>query len=177
MALIPECTDCHNNARNANAYHTMHWDTFNCQTCHSQDYNNCGSCHVGGEGARIPAYLGFKIGMNPLPDTKSYTYATLRRSLMAPDSWQNYGVSLLPSFDARPTFKYTTPHNIRRWTRRTTVDPGASCFDKCHIINENGIFRNRELFLFNSDLQDWEINADRDIVVDGKLPPGWEGPH
>ena len=38
--------------------------------------------------------------------------ATLRQSLMAPDSWDQYGVANLANFDVRPTYKYTTPHNI-----------------------------------------------------------------
>lgn len=177
MPLLPDCADCHTNLGTANLYHTVHLETFNCQTCHSQNYNNCGSCHIGGSGARIPAYLGFKIGMNPLPATKPYRFATLRRSLMAPDSWQNYGVGQLSDFSVRPTFKYTTPHNIRRWTARTEVGQGKSCFAGCHIAEENGIFRNKELYLFTSDLLDWEREADAGVVVDGKLPPSWGDPH
>ncbi len=102
-------------------------DSFNCQTCHSQDYNNCGSCHVpepgsGHGGARIESHLKFKIGMNPIPETKPYKMATLRQSLMAPDSWDGYGVANLDHFDVRPAYKYTTPHNIIRWTQRTIAD-------------------------------------------------------
>jgi hypothetical protein len=114
--------------------------------------------------------------MNPIPQTRPYRFAVLRRSLMAPDSWQNYGVANLANFDVRPTFKYATPHNIQRWTSRTRVAQGQACYDNCHIINENGTFRNRELYLFRSDLQSWEVAADTGIVVDGKLPPSWGNP-
>ncbi len=111
--------------------------------------------------------------MNPISPTRTYKYATLRRSLMAPDSWKEYGVSQLTNFDVRPTYKYTTPHNIQRWTKRTQVDPGKSCYNNCHVVQEGTTFRNKELYLFNSDLQSWEVNADQGIVVDGKLPSAW----
>lgn len=174
MALKPSCTGCHSNIASSNTYHLMHMNTFNCQTCHSQDYNNCGSCHIGGEGARIPSYQGFKIARNPIPDTKPYPLATVRRSLMAPDSWSLYGTATLVNFDIRPTYKYTTPHNIKRWTSRTQVASGKPCYDNCHIIKEGEVFRNKELYLFNSDLtQSWEINANQNIIVDGHLPTGW----
>jgi rhodanese-related sulfurtransferase len=116
---LPKCEDCHTNISKSNTYHTAHVNSFNCQTCHSQDYNNCGSCHVGGEGARIHAHQKFKIGVNPIPETRPYRLATVRQSLMAPDSWKEYGVPLLAQFDSKPTYKYTTPHNILRWTTRT----------------------------------------------------------
>ena len=173
MPLLPKCESCHAGIENINTYHAVHINTFNCNTCHSQDYNNCGSCHIGGEGARIPSYQGFKIGLNPIPETRNYKFATLRRSLSAPDSWKEYGTANLSNFDIKPTYKYTTPHNIIRWTTRTEVDSGKACYDACHIIAEADSFINKNLYLFNSDLEDWEKNTDVNIVVDGKLPPGW----
>ncbi len=174
MELLPECTDCHSNIAKSNNYHTEHIKDLSCHTCHSQDYNNCGSCHVGGEGARIPSYLGYKIGMNPIPETKPFRMALLRRSLMAPDSWKEYGTPILANFNIRPTFKYTTPHNIQKWTKRTQVASGKLCFDACHAIkNEDGTIRNKELYLFKSDLQSWEITATQGITVDGKFPASW----
>lgn len=177
MPLLPKCQDCHTTIANSNAYHSVHLNTFNCQTCHSQNYNNCGSCHIGGEGARITSHQSFKIALNPIPETKPYKYATVRRSLMAPDSWELYGTPNLPNFNARTTFKYTTPHNIQRWTSRTQVNTGKPCYDNCHIIFEGSTYRNRNLYLFNSDLlQTWEIQANQTIVVDGKLPASWGNP-
>ncbi|MBL7961443.1 hypothetical protein JNL27_14510, partial [bacterium] len=115
-----------------------------------------------------------KIARNPIPATKPYPLATVRRSLMAPDSWSLFGTAALSDFSVRPTFKYTTPHNIKRWTTRTQVADGKSCYDNCHIINEDGVFRNKELYLFNSDLiESWEISANQNIIVDGHLPSGW----
>jgi thiosulfate/3-mercaptopyruvate sulfurtransferase len=175
---LPSCTSCHSNISTSNAYHTEHLGTFSCYTCHSQNYNNCGSCHIGGEGARIVSHQSFKIGMNPIKDIKTqYKFALLRRSLSAPDSWDLYGTSSLSNFGAAPTFKYTTPHNIQRWTTRTRVATGQPCYDNCHIVYESGTYRNRNLYLFNSDLlETWELTADTGIVVDGKLPPGWGTP-
>ncbi|HEY4611396.1 MAG TPA: hypothetical protein VII11_00255 [Bacteroidota bacterium] len=176
MPALPECSDCHKNLASNNIYHSTHLATFNCQTCHSQDYNNCGSCHIGGEGARVPSYQGFKIALNPIPETKPYKYATVRQSLSAPDSWKEYDMPQLAHFDSRPTYKYTTPHNTIRWTTRTKVAAGNACYDNCHIIQENGVYRNKGLYLYNGDLQNWEQNANKNIVVDGKLPAGWGTP-
>lgn len=175
--LSPKCQDCHDDVAESNTFHKEHLKTFDCHVCHSQDYNNCGSCHVGGAGARIPSYLGFKIGLNPIPQDKPYRLALLRRTLAAPDNWEVYGVKQMPAFDVKPTFNYTTPHNILRWTTRTKVEEGGSCFQSCHIIPDGSGSRNRELYLFASDLKEsWEKSANKNIVVDGKLPAGWEKP-
>jgi len=181
---LPQCTDCHSNINNSNPFHSLHINTFSCYTCHSQDYNNCGSCHIGGEGARIHAYQGYKIGMNPIREAgkSQYEFALLRRSLMAPDSWQNYGISNLSNFDIRPTYKYSTPHSIIKITARTgkkNADDNwvvnANCTEGCHISkNPDGTYNNKALYLFNSDLEEWEKAADKDIIVDGKLPASWQ---
>lgn len=174
MELLPKCSNCHSSIEKINIFHSAHVKDLSCNVCHSQDYNNCGSCHVGGAGARIPSYLGYKIGLNPIPETKPFRVALLRRSLMAPDSWKEYGTPILTNFDVRPTYKYTTPHNIQRWTKRTQVASGKPCFDACHAIkNADGTVRNKELYLFKSDLEAWEVNATQSITVDGKLPYTW----
>jgi thiosulfate/3-mercaptopyruvate sulfurtransferase len=180
MPLLPRCETCHPAIDNANLYHSTHIETFNCYTCHSQDYNNCGSCHIHGEGARIPSHQKFKIAMNPIPEIKPYKLATVRQSLSAPDSWKEYGIDNLANFDFAPTYKYTTPHNILRWTERTNVDTvydanHPECAQACHIVRkDDGTIVNKEFYLFEENLEDWEIDADRDIVVDGRLPSGWD---
>ncbi len=181
---LPKCTNCHTNINNSNPFHTKHISTFSCNTCHSQDYNNCGSCHIGSEeGARIHSYQGFKIGMNPIKDTKpQFEFALLRQSLMAPDSWQNYGIPNLVNFDVRPTYKYTTPHGLIKITTRTGYKDGSgnwvtytNCAEGCHIIkNPDGSYKNKELYLFDSDCLPWEKQANTGIVVDGKLPASWQ---
>jgi thiosulfate/3-mercaptopyruvate sulfurtransferase len=171
---LPKCENCHSGINTANDYHSAHYDDFNCQVCHSQDYNNCGSCHVHGEGARIPAYQGFKIAVNPLPLIKpDYDLALVRRAPAAPDSWQEYGVSESSTFAALPTYNYTTPHNILKWTSRTQVEEGQTCAYNCHIRNEGGTLVNKEYYLFEEDLLDWEVAATQSITVDNVLPAGW----
>ncbi|GAB1371065.1 hypothetical protein MASR1M45_11270 [Candidatus Kapaibacterium sp.] len=174
VAQMPKCTDCHSNVGNSNTYHSMHMNDFSCNTCHSQNYNNCASCHIGGEGARITSHLDFKIGMNPIPETRSkYKFAVLRRTLSAPDSWEKFGVAQYSKFEAHPTYNYAAPHNIQKWTARTQVESGKSCYANCHIRNENGTLINKKLYLFQDDLLDWEVNATKKITVDGKLPSKW----
>lgn len=171
---LPKCQNCHTNIATVNNYHSMHYDDFNCQVCHSQDYNNCGSCHVHDEGARIPSYLGFKIAGNPIPDIKTgLKLALVRRAPSAPDTWSVYGVEEMSNFDVFPTYNYTSPHNILRWTSRTTVEEGQSCSTNCHIRNEGGVLVNKELYLFDDDLLDWEKSASASIVVDELLPESW----
>jgi hypothetical protein len=150
----------------------MHLGDFSCQVCHSQDYNNCGSCHIGDEGARIPPYTGFKIAINPLPDLKSFEFALVRRTTAAPDNWSEYGVAEYDDFNVHPTYNYTTPHNIRSLTSRTDVGT-ESCSFNCHIRTEGQTYVNKELYLFQSDLLEWELDANSDITVDGKLPDYW----
>jgi thiosulfate/3-mercaptopyruvate sulfurtransferase len=173
VRAMPSCIKCHPAVTNSNAYHSVHIETFSCNTCHSQDYNNCGSCHVAGTGARVPAYQGYKIGMNPIPQTRNYKFATLRRSLSALDTWSQFGVPNLVSFDAATTYKYSSPHNILKWTSRTQVAAGRPCYDNCHIIKEGATLRNKNLYLFQSDLESWEVNATRSITVDSRLPVAW----
>lgn len=169
---LPECEDCHTGLDDDNIYHIMHINTFNCQVCHSQDYNNCGSCHIHGDGARYPSYLDFKIAKNPIPDIKQgYNLALVRRTLAAPDNWEVYGVDEYANFDAFPTYNYTTPHNILRWTTRT--NQGSTCYLNCHIRNENGTLVNKELYLFMDNLLDWELNATGSMTVDDYLPSKW----
>jgi len=171
---LPECENCHTSIESSNNYHSMHYGDFNCQVCHSQDYNNCGSCHIHGEGARIPSYLGYKIAANPLPELRpGFEFALVRRTLAAPDNWKEYGVDNYVNFEAFPTYNYTTPHNILRWTQRTEVQQGNSCSYNCHIRNDGGTLVNKELYLFDEDLLDWEKNASNSIIVDDKLPQSW----
>jgi thiosulfate/3-mercaptopyruvate sulfurtransferase len=171
---LPKCEDCHTDQQTTNYYHVAHYDDFNCQVCHSQDYNNCGSCHIHGDGARIPAYLGFKIAANPIPGIKTgYDLTLVRRTLAARDNWDKYGVPDYANFNALPTYNYTSPHNILRWTSRTNTAQGKGCSSNCHIRNDNGTLVNKELYLFQEDLLDWEMGATKYITVDNKLPVSW----
>lgn len=174
VAQMPQCTDCHSNVATSNTYHALHGKDFSCQTCHSQSYNSCGSCHIGGEGARITSYQDFKIAENPIKNVKpDLKWVLVRRAPSGPDSWEKFGVAQYTKFDAHPTYNYTSPHNIQRWTERTQVAQGGTCYDNCHIKNEDGKLKNAKIYLFESDLLDWEVQATKPITVDGKLPSKW----
>ncbi len=171
---LPKCENCHTDLKSKNFYHASHMGDFNCQVCHSQVYNNCGSCHIHGDGARVPSYMDFKIALNPIPNVKTeFDFALVRRTLAAPDNWEVYGVPEYSNFDVFPTYNFTTPHNILRWTDRTDVGQGKSCSKNCHIRNEGGTLINKEWYLFEENLLDWEMNATSGITCDDKLPPEW----
>lgn len=170
---LPACEDCHAGLETSNNYHSTHITDFNCQVCHSQDYNNCGQCHIHGDGALFPSYLDFKIAKNPIPETKNYEFALVRRTLAWQENWKEYGITYPEDdFATVPTYNYTTPHNILKITSRTDVGEDH-CASKCHIRTEPDSVYNANLYLFQSDLLDWEINATASITVDGELPAGW----
>lgn len=176
VAMLPQCTDCHSNVMKSNSFHSMHAEDFSCNVCHSQSYNSCGSCHIGGEGTRIMSHQDFKIGINPIRDNKrrNFNMALLRRAPSAPDSWEKYGQAQYTDFAAHPTWNYTTPHNILLRTAQTTIPAGKPCSYSCHIVKDDeGNFLNRHLYLFDTDLQPWEQEASKGIIVNGKLPANW----
>ena len=71
--------------------------------------------------------MDFKIGRNPLQsDDRPWKYVPVRHVPIDPESFAYYGEDLLPNFDALPTWKYATPHNIQRNTPQT-----ETC-DACH---------------------------------------------
>lgn len=171
---LRQCTECHTDIANSNNYHSMHMDDFNCQVCHSQDYNSCGSCHIHGLGARITSHQDFKIALNPIPEVKpGFKFALVRMNPAAPDAWEKYGMPQYANFEAFPTYNFTTPHNILKRTSRTDVAAGESCGSKCHIKKDGDKFLNKDLYLFEEDLKDYEIQATKPITVDGQLPSSW----
>jgi len=166
---MPRCEFCHSSAEDANTYHVMHWDNFQCNICHSQDYKNCNLCHVGGTGVREPSYIDFKIGKNPLPEDRDYEYAVLRHIPIAEDTYEPWGVSELPNYAALPTWKYASPHNIRRWTARTDTTGGLSCGTSCH--------NSETFFLRAADLEDMseaEREANMPYIVPDGPPTEWD---
>lgn len=168
---LPDCEDCHTGIETANVFHNMHFGDFQCQICHSQDYTNCGACHIKDGQVEFEPYSDYKIGLNPLADLKDYKLALLRRSPAHPDNWVGYGQDLdYGNFDVFPTYNYTTPHNILRWTERTQ---GTACSSNCHIRNEGGNLINVENFLWLDSLETWEVDATGPFTVDGQLPAYW----
>jgi thiosulfate/3-mercaptopyruvate sulfurtransferase len=179
---LPQCEDCHGDDRGANDYHLMHWNDLACYTCHSQPYSNCQGCHVAGEYHDDPVYqaenpfLAFRIGLNPL-ENRRFKYGLLRHAPMAPDSFDPWGAPRPEAFDAVPTWKYTAPHSIQRWTERTKVTTGADCGTNCHLGEPGGSAANRGLYLFLTDVQaGWpdEVDANLPVIVDEALPDSWK---
>ena len=189
---LPSCEEagCHaagDTLNIANDYHNRHFDKLSCFVCHSQDYNNCTSCHVNDEWKTDPAYQNnnpvedFKIGLNPLKTETGrfrFKFATLRHIPVDPKSYENWGAASanLPGYDDIPTWKYTSPHSILKYTARTDTTGGKSCSESCHI-KDLGPFLgnpdNAKYFLFRQFVSDdWpnEVNANESVFVDDILP-------
>lgn len=154
---LVRCEDCHSDKQNANLYHNMHWGSLACQVCHSQSYKNCNGCHTGGSGITGSSYMAFKIAKNPIKSpNRDYKIVTVRHIPIVPDTYASWGIGDLPDFSAEPTWKYTTPHNIQRWTAQTDTTGAAWCGEKCH---------NSDYYLTVDDLQPFEVEANQDIVL------------
>jgi thiosulfate/3-mercaptopyruvate sulfurtransferase len=166
---MPRCEDCHEDAKNANTYHEKHWaseslPSLSCHVCHSQPYKNCNGCHTGGSGITGSSYMKFKIAKNKFnleAANRNYDYVTVRHIPIAPDTYASWGIANLANYNSEPTWKYTTPHNVQKWTNLTTVEEGQNCGDNCH--------NSTEYYLLNNDLLSYEIEANKEIVMDDKL--------
>lgn len=163
---MPACTDCHPNAAPGKSeipQHNVHGEKLACQVCHSVENKSCYGCHVQttAEGAPFfkiePAVMGFKIGLNPKKsEERPWNYVALRHAPIDPDNFAFYGKDVLANFDALPTWKYATPHNIQRNTPQN-----KSC-DSCH--------GNAALFINEKDLRPYEIEANKGVIP-ATLPP------
>ena len=168
---MPRCEECHEGTAQSNQWHTTHWDGLACQVCHSQDYKNCNTCHVGGDGLAEPSYLTFKVGRNPIPELREYEYVVLRHIPIADDTFNPWGIGSLSGYTNLPTWKYASPHNIVRWTSRTDTTGGLSCSESCHNTpNSTDGFFLRQSDLDAMSALEAEANAPY-IVPDG--PPPW----
>jgi hypothetical protein len=171
---LPTCEGCHEDEEKSNTYHSVHYDDFQCQVCHSQSYNSCGACHIADGHAEIESFMDFKIALNTIPDLKEHKFALVRRTLAYPGNWAGYGADLeYDNFEEFPTYNYTTPHNILKITARTDVENGSSCSTNCHIRNEGGTLINSEYYLWTDSLHTWEVDATKAYTVDGELPSSW----
>jgi thiosulfate/3-mercaptopyruvate sulfurtransferase len=159
---IPDCLDCHEDAdggADGVMQHMVHGDTVACQVCHSAGpYKNCYGCHVGKDDEGLPfrqtepSQLQFKIGLNPeQSETRPWKWVLLRHVPVARTTFEYYGEDLMPEFDAVPTWKYTTPHNIQK------VTPQNQDCNSCHGV--------AELYLTEADLLPDEVAANSSVVV------------
>ena len=181
LAQAPKCEDCHDVA-DSNEYHQTHWGDLACQVCHVQAYNNCTRCHVDGEWAEDPIYaeqsptLDFRIGVNHITDRR-FDFAVVRHAPIAPSSYDNWGAEgTMTNFNDLPTWKFATPHSIRRWTPRTEVAAGDGCAASCHIGAPNGNPENAKYYLMEDYVQtNWplEFDANAAVIVDDALPSDW----
>jgi len=154
---IIRCESCHSGSQSSNRYHRKHWGELSCQVCHSQPYKNCNSCHTGGAGITGSSYMTLKIAKNPLLSTsRPYQYVTVRHIPIARDTYASWGIADLPNYDSVPTWKYATPHNIKRWTAQTDTSGGAACAEKCHKSS---------YYLTLDDLPAEEVEANRAYVL------------
>ncbi len=145
MTEMPRCEDCHGDVVEANNFHEAHWEGWTgvdlqCQVCHSQPYKNCSNCHPNPAGSEHgfdidPSVVMFKIGKNPLDERSEYDYCVVRHvPVNETETYEDpmWDGIILNDFDAVPTWKYNSPHNIRLWTAQTTVEAGQGCGASCH---------------------------------------------
>jgi len=201
---LPECNDCHSGSDDSNLYHTVHWpgegEGLSCFVCHSQPYNNCNSCHtkdpdilnedwwqngytespgetdvhIGGGDYR--EYPDFKIGYNYDQELHDGEFIVVRHIPVVRDGYSPWGHDELANYDVRPTWEYSSPHNILKITPQTTIAEGASCGSSCHVKGGNASV-NIERYLWQSDVdEDYpdESIANMPVVVDDKLPDAWQ---
>jgi hypothetical protein len=160
---IPSCQsgNCHPDVAEDDGieqHGDSHLKTMSCQACHSTTYQNCYGCHVSMEDGQAvfqvePAQLAFKLGRSTIQDRyRPWKYVPVRHVPITPDSFSYYGENLLPNFDALPTWKYTTPHNIQR------ITPQNESCNSCH--------GNAEYFLTAGDVAAEELAANRRVIVE-----------
>jgi len=160
-----KCDDCHQKVWTDNIrQHEQHLSDLSCYVCHSVTYSNCYNCHVAKDEKGLvyrtsdPTEMQFKIGLNPLRSADNpYKYVVVRHAPISPDSFDYYGKNLLPNFNALPTWKYATPHNIQRNTPQN-----ASC-NACH--------GQRALFLTEESVKPDEREANKGVIVK-EIPSG-----
>jgi thiosulfate/3-mercaptopyruvate sulfurtransferase len=160
------CTNCHQDLeRGQIRNHNIHIGKVQCQVCHAQTYTNCYSCHTGTDQEGLPYYINqkdaesLKIGLAydaDAPDA-DFNFMLVRHIPIDPQLFDHYEKDIFTGFDNIPTWKRTSPHNIQRKTWQA-----ATC-NHCH--------GNRELFLSVQDLLEYEVEANRQVVVsDIRLP-------
>jgi 3-mercaptopyruvate sulfurtransferase SseA len=161
-----QCIDCHKDLSLGSVReHEIHSGKVQCQVCHSQAYTNCTNCHTGTDSKGLPYFVNekdqedFKIGLNHDRDGPhaDYDYMLVRHIPVNPKLFDYYVKDAFTNFDRLPTWKRTSPHNIQRNTWQN-----ATC-NNCH--------GNRDLFLSEKDLLEYEINANKHVIVpDKKIP-------
>lgn len=165
------CDHCHRDGVPATEIPTAQ-----CQVCHSQPYKNCTNCHnmvAGPEGYDIdPSILQLKIARNPSEYRQEYDIAVVRHTPVDPETFANWGLTL-PEYTSKPTWVYSSPHNVIRSTPQTTVAEGIGCAASCHGSPDGPDgFLLRETDLYEADgttrLPDYDANIG--IVIPAEFP-------
>ncbi|HHB90015.1 MAG TPA: hypothetical protein ENK60_01750 [Anaerolineae bacterium] len=158
----PTCIQCHEDVRpdDGIAQHDQrHLESMACQTCHAAgQYKSCYGCHTGLDEKGLPYFttepsqMTFKIGHNPIPSERHpWEWVLLRHAPANQDLFAFYGDNLLPGFDNLPTWKYTSPHNMRR------ITPQNKTCNSCH--------GQKALFLTEEDVVPEERAANAPVIV------------
>jgi len=141
-----------------NPHHEQHLSDLSCQVCHSVSYKNCYDCHVSIDEKGVPcrtsgpSEMHFEIGRNPIRSAeRPYTYVALRHVPTCVGTCDYYAEDLFPNFNALPTWKFATPHNIQLHTPQN-----ESC-NACH--------GNKEIFLTEEDISPADREANMGVVV------------
>ena len=189
---LPQCTDCHNIDSDDNLYHVNHWPNgdaedgvdLSCFVCHSQPYNNCNTCHAGSWKSEYEAdnsgeyrvYSQHKIARNPYYGDSDHPHSSsawiaVRHIPVSPDAFTAWNVNSMSNYNDMETWKYASPHNIKRWTERTLVDStwiddataytNRTCNDGCHMHGDVGALFPRKVDLYLTD-----ENMESDITGD-----------
>jgi hypothetical protein len=158
---VVQCEDCHTDVwtnTEGNPQHEQHLSDLSCQVCHSVTYKNCYGCHVACDEKGIPcrtsepSVMDFEIGLNPIRSSdRPFKYVVLRHIPTCAETCDYYSCNLLSDFNALPTWKYATPHNIQLNTPQN-----ESC-DACH--------GNIDLFLTEDDIRPEEKEANKDVII------------
>jgi thiosulfate/3-mercaptopyruvate sulfurtransferase len=163
----PRCEACHVTAATGMdgvEQHGVHGGKLACQVCHSLPYKNCDGCHTLKSEEGLPyfetrrTYVTFFIGRNPQPSyERPYEFVLVRHVPIDRDSFSVYGENLLPNYDALPTWRYATPHNIQLETPQT-----ESC-NACH--------GNADLFLTADKVDPAELRANEPVIIESVPEP------
>jgi len=169
----------------------------NCNSCHTAGEWKGNYGEVVGEtdthsgDGNYLEYPAIKIGHNPAyedengpwsPSLKLHSqdeWILVRHIPIVHDTYENWNAGYdSHDLNTMETWEYTSPHNINRWTAQTdTTNSNGSCFMNCHLngtIEESIRVINKERFLFDSDLEDYEKESNENIKVDSKIPASWE---
>ncbi|MFN2371631.1 MAG: hypothetical protein ABR506_10850, partial [Candidatus Krumholzibacteriia bacterium] len=67
----------------------------------------------------------------PSPHREEYDISVVRQVAVSPETYANWGLTLT-AFEDKPTWLYSSPHNIRKSTLQTAAVAGESCSYSCH---------------------------------------------